>query len=134
MKKIFFVVSITFFFTVLCFAEEESVMTQDEHEPLVKEIKSQSSKQGVIAVGSMTFTGKLDSITQPNITQGIRQEITVVDDKGEEKTFSLVPSLSITNDSGKIIPLKDLRPGDKLVVEYTISKAGVNRALSITLQ
>jgi hypothetical protein len=134
MKKIFFVVFTTFFFAVLCFAAEGPGMTPDEHEPMVKEIKSQSSRQGVIAVGSMTFTGKLYSISQPDAAQGTKHEITVIADKGEKKTFSLIPGLSITDSKEQIIPLKDLRPEDKLVVEYTISKAGVNRALSITLQ
>jgi hypothetical protein len=134
MKKIFFVLFITSFFSVLCFAAEGPGMTPDEHEPMVKEIKSENTRQGVIAVGSMTFTGKLDSISQPDTVQGIKSEITVIDDKGEKKTFSLIPSLSITDNNGQIIPIKNLRPGDKLVVEYTISKAGVNRALSIALQ
>lgn len=134
MKKIFLVISIILLFSVLCVAEEKDEFTEDEHEPLVKEIKSQTMKQGTTAVESITFKGTIDSITEPGIVQGLKYEITAVDDKGNRKTFSLIPGLSIIDYNGQIKPIKDLQPGDKIVVEYVISKAGVNRAMSIVLQ
>ena len=134
MKKIFFVVFITLLFSVLCFAKEDAGFTEDEHEPLVKEIKSQTTKQETTVVGSMTFKGTISSITEPGVAQGLKYEITAVDDKGNERTFSLIPGLSIMDYNAQIIPIKGLRPGDKIIVEYVISKSGVNRAMSIVLQ
>jgi len=133
MKKVFFALAITLFISVLCPAKEiDTVMQPDKHEPLVKEIKADNTRQGVIAVQSITFTGKIDSITEPSVAQSLKYEITVVDNKGDKKTFSLIPGLMIMDYLGYTIPLKSLQPGDKVVVEYVTSKSGVNRTMSVT--
>ena len=136
MKKLFSFVFAALFFSALCFAEEGQVsgFAPDEHEPMVKEIKSQTVKLGTTVVESMTFKGTLEIISKPDIDQGSRYKIIAVDNSGNKTDFFLVPGLSITEYSGNIIPMKDLHPGDKIVLEYTISKSGAKKALSIIRQ
>jgi hypothetical protein len=137
MKKVVCIIAVILSFSVLCFAEEEEKIKnlwETKHEPLIKEIRRNNTVQAVIAIGTNTFAGTVDSIEQPGLGQGVKNGVTVIDGKGEKMSFTLTPGMNMISKDGKPTFVRDLRTGDKIIVEYSVTKGGVNKAMSITQQ
>ena len=136
MKKSILFILLIFSFAVFCFAEEEERIKntwETNHEPLIKEIRRENTVQGTVNVGTNTFSGIIDSIVRPGYTQGA-YTITVVRDGDIRMDFNFTSGINIISEDGKPTSVRGLRSGDKVIVEYAVTKGGINKVSSITLQ
>ncbi len=86
-------------------------------------------------IESQMFKGKVVAVTLADAVKGVKPEITVVNDQGQEMSFVVTQGIDFMTTDGKIMSLKKLREGDRVTVEYTTTKvAGTRRALAISVQ
>jgi hypothetical protein len=116
MKKTFLVLSAILFISPFCFAQETSA-------PVSQTV-----------LESKTFVGKVGSVSLSDSIEGTRFEIAVENDQGQTMNFVITPGISITTSAGKIVAPKKIKEADRVTVEYTTTKLGINRALSITIE
>jgi hypothetical protein len=88
---------------------------------------------GQSLMGSNAFKGQVDSIILPDLSHGITHELVVINDKGIKMQFYLTSGLAVYNSKLEVSNLKNIQPGDKVLVEFTTNRKGnVYRAISIT--
>jgi hypothetical protein len=88
-----------------------------------------------IVLGSKAFKGQVDSIIMPDLAHGITHDLIVINDKGTKMKFYLTSGLGVYNSKLEVSNLKNIDPGDTVLVEYTTNKRGnVYRAISITIE
>lgn len=116
MKKAFLVLSAILFMSPFCFAQETSATV------------SQTVRE------SKTFKGKVDSVSLPDPTKETKLEIVVKDDHGQTMNFVITSGIFISTPDGKIMAPKKIKEADRVIVEYTTTKLGINRVLSITME
>ena len=118
MKKIILVLFAVASVSSLCFAQQAST----------------PASQGVQApAATQTFnsTGKVSSITIGDATKGIKSELVIMNDSGKTSSFVVKSGIPVTDKDAKAITLNDIKKDNKVTVEYTIGKKGINRAQSI---
>ena len=101
---------------VVCFAQEE--------------VESSSSS----VVVSQTFQGSVQSIEKSDPTEGSKIEITVVNEQGGAMSFVVTRGIGVANTAGDPMPFNEVKEGDKVEVEYAVTKGGVTRALTIKMK
>jgi outer membrane lipoprotein-sorting protein len=116
MKKIIFALLAVAFVSSLCFAQQPTAPVS-QAAPKQFEIK--------------TFTGKVDSVLISDPTKGIPSQIVVVDNKGQELTFTVRITTTITDKDGAATTLDNIEKDNKVVIEYTTNQTGINRAKSV---
>ena len=87
-----------------------------------------------LVLESKTFKGKVDSIILPGSGDEVRREIVVIDDQGGKMNFVLTSGIGVYTKDWEVLSLKKIKPGDRVVVEYTTNKTGMDRAMSITVE
>ncbi len=83
---------------------------------------------------SKTFKGKVDSIILPGSANEARREIVVTDDQGGKMNFVLTSGIGVYTKDWEVLSLKKIKPGDRVAVEYTTNKTGMDRAISIIVE
>lgn len=82
---------------------------------------------------SQTFEGQVDLIILPDSAKGIKHQIVVINSRGK-MSFVLTSGLSVYDQALEPFTLKRIKTGDKVLVEYAISKkdgSNFNRIISI---
>ena len=120
MKKILLLILVVTFAGSLCFAEQVIPLPGAKAVPKAVEIKA--------------FTGKIESVSLPDITKGTKSEITVVDEKNNKLTFLVKGTTTIYDASLNTMLLGAINKDEKVKVDYITTKEGVNEATSIRLQ
>ena len=93
---------------------------------------TQTFRQEIIQ--SQAFKGKVDSFVLSDSVNNIKREVVVINSRGQRMNFVLTSGISVYDQALQPFTLKRIKPGDKVLVEYTISKKdGSNRAISITI-
>jgi hypothetical protein len=91
---------------------------------------TQTFRQEIIQ--SQAFKGQVESIILPDPSQGIKHKIVVINSQGQRMNFVLTSGISVYDQAWEPFTLKRIKPGDKVLVEYAISKKdGSNRVISI---
>ena len=129
MKKILLVMLAVTFAGSLCFAEQVVVP------PVVaKAVPPVAAKAAPKAIETRVFTGKIESVSLPDIAKGTKSEITVVDEKNQKLTFLVKSTTTIYDTYSNTIFLDSIKKDLNVKVAYVITKEGVNEATSIRLQ
>jgi len=118
MKKIILALFAVAFVSSLCFAQQASV-------PASQGVQTPAAAQ------TFNSTGKVSSITIGDATKGIKSELVIMDDSGKTASFVVKSGIPVTDKDAKAITLNDIKKDNKVTVEYTIGKKGINRAQSI---
>jgi len=121
MKKIFFVLPAVVFTASLCFAQESERSSA---------LASQSALP-VSQVESKSFTGKVNVVSVGNVNEGVKSQITVMDDNGQSLGFALESGALITDKDGNILTLTDIKNDTKITVTYITEADGTNKAQAI---
>jgi len=117
MKKMILALFAAAFVSSLCFAQQASApVSQTAPAPPV----------------TYTITGKVDSVSIGDATQGIASGITVIDEKGQKLSFVIKSGTSITAKDGKALTLSAIMKDNKVAVDYKTTR-GIHRAQSIKL-
>lgn len=136
MKKAFLFAAFILSLNALCLALEleETKVRESEHQPFIKELRYKTDLTADTFINSDVFKGTVEAITRPGNSQGSTYKITVVNDKEIKRDFTFIPGLIMVLDYKKnILKLKDLKVGDKVIIEYTLMKNNENKVMSITL-
>jgi hypothetical protein len=81
-----------------------------------------------------TFTGKVDFVSiVGSPTNEIPSKIVIADDKGQKLTVVVIGTATVSDKDGKIIRFEKIVKGNKVVVEYTTTQAGINEMKSIKM-
>ncbi|MDD5594918.1 MAG: hypothetical protein PHY94_01610 [Candidatus Omnitrophica bacterium] len=123
MKKITFSLLAFLSVTSLCFAQQAQA-------PVSQPVVTKTSQAPVV---KKTFSGKVDSVTIGDVKKGTKSELTVVADNGEKLSFAIRSGTPINDKGTKILNLRELKKDDKVIVEYTTSAKGTNRAQSVKI-
>ncbi|MDD5130162.1 MAG: hypothetical protein PHS66_03825 [Candidatus Omnitrophica bacterium] len=92
----------------------------------------QTFKQEILQ--SQAFKGQVDSIILPDPVRGIKHQIIVINSLGKKMIFVLTSGLGVYGPDWEVLNLKKIKPGDKVLVEYTTAnKDNFNRAISIMI-
>jgi len=75
---------------------------------------------------TQTFKGSVESIALPSgMSSGNKAELTAVDHKGQRVTFEARSGQGVdVTGTDRAISLKEVNIGDKVIIEYTITKYG----------
>ncbi len=120
MKKIFLTIVAIAFVSSLCFAEQSMPPVGVKAMPKAVKVK--------------VFTGKIESVSLPDIAKGTKSEIIVVDDKNQKLAFLVKGTTTIYDASSNTMLLDNITKDSKVKVAYVTTKEGVNEATSIRLQ
>ena len=120
MKKILLAMLAVSFAGSLCFAEQA--------------MPPMGAKSMPKAVETKAFTGKVESVSLPDVVKGIKSEITVVDEKNQKLSFLVKGTTTIYDAYSNTILLDSIKKDSNVKVAYVITKEGVNEATSIRLQ
>jgi hypothetical protein len=88
---------------------------------------------GTKILQSKTFKGKVDSVVLSDSSKDSRSEIVVIGDKGQKVMFVVNSSTNIYSKDRQIWSLRRITAGETVEVEYTQSKSGLDRALTISV-
>lgn len=92
----------------------------------------QTFKQEIVQ--SQAFKGQVDSIILPDPVKGIKHQVIVTNSQGKKMSFVLTSGLGVYGPDWEVLNLKKIKPGDKILVEYTTAnKDNFNRAISIMI-
>ncbi|MDP2911141.1 MAG: hypothetical protein Q8N76_02270 [Candidatus Omnitrophota bacterium] len=83
------------------------------------------------SAGTKIFTGKVDSVSVSNETNGTSSHILVVDDKGQLWIFTVKSYTPITAADGKTLTLDKIKKDNKVNIEYKGVKSEINESLVI---
>ncbi len=78
-----------------------------------------------------TCKGEVESISVANPKGGTPAEITVLDAEGQMIKFVVKPSTAISDEDDSIPSIDKIGEEDKVIIEYTTTKEGMNVAESI---
>ena len=121
MKKIFFSLFVFLFIASLCFAQQAQV-------PISKLMAAQAAQKPV-----ETFTGKVVLVTIGDVSTGVKSELVVVADEGQELSFVVKSNAPIIDKDAKTVNLSDIKKDDRVIVTYTMNAMGTHKAQSIKL-
>ena len=82
---------------------------------------------------TQTFKGTVESVSfASDAKSGNISEITAVDSKGQNMVFTARSGIGVTvSGSDRLTTLKNLAIGDKVIIEYTTAKEGINKVMTI---
>jgi hypothetical protein len=82
---------------------------------------------------TQTFKGMVESVSlASDVKSGNISEITAVDSKGQKMIFAVRSGIGIeVSGRDRLATLKSLDIGDKVIIEYTMTKEGVNKVTAI---
>ncbi len=116
MRKIFLAFIAVAFASSLCFAKEpEAPLDQTASKP----------------VETKTFTGKIKSVSLADSTKKTKPKIIALDEKGQKFSFMVRPKTTIHGKDGRELNLSEINKDDKVIIDYSVTAKGVNRAKSI---
>lgn len=135
MKKALFTLFVVGFIASISFAEEvlvSSNATKSEApgNAAVSSTKSTGSTTSAAPVGTINFTGKVDSVSSGN-SMGVSSQIIVKDDSGKTMTFIVASDANIIGKDGNLTTLEWISKDDKVAIEYTTGEKGIGTAKSI---
>ena len=144
MKRILVVLFVVAFFSPLCFAQQTSIpLTQAT--PTPAETKTFTGKVSSVSLGGSTMS--FGSFGKKGNSEGKKKEkkkgkskgkkpgsLTLVDEKGQEQSFTVNTDTLVTAKNGKTLKLNEIRKGDKVMVTYTTDlKEGTREVVAIKL-
>ena len=118
MKKISLGVMAVLFVNSLCFAQQPPVTTKQSLP--VSEVKK-------------TALGTVKLVTLEDASKGVKSEIVITDDLGKEMKFTVVPTSVISDKEGKLVTLDKVTSGEKVSVQYTVTKDGNKEVVAIKI-
>ena len=124
MKKTLLALLSVMFVSSLCFAQQPSAPASQDAPKLLE---------------TKTFAGKVEWVTLGDPANKNSSRITVVDESGKSLSLELktatatTAATTITGKDGNAITLDAIARDSKVVVEYAVSKKGINKAKSIKL-
>jgi len=118
MKKMLFALFAVTLVSSLCFAQQPTAVV---------------SKAAPAPVVTRTLIGTVDAVLIGDAAKGIKSQISVVDEKGQKMSLTVKSGTPINAKDGKKLTLSEVKKGNKVVVEYTINRAGTHKAQSIKL-
>ncbi len=118
MKKMFFALLVVTLASSLCFAQQPSAPV---------------AKAAPAPVVTKTLVGTVDAVLIGDAVKGVKSQIAIVDDKGQKMSLTVKSGTPINAKDGKKLTLSEVKKGNKVVVEYTINRAGTHKAQSIKL-
>ncbi|MCX5687346.1 MAG: hypothetical protein NTV71_01670 [Candidatus Omnitrophica bacterium] len=121
MKKILLTIIVATFVSSLCFAAEQTVL------PIV-------AKAAPKAIETRVFTGKIESVSLPDIAKGTKSEITAENEKNQKLTFLVKSTTTIYDAYSNTMLLDSVKKDSNVKVAYITTKEGVNEATSIRIQ
>ena len=126
MKKVFLILGMLGFISHLCLAQETAVgVKKSTPAPVVRAVqKIEESK---------AFSGKIESVSIADPLKGIKSEIVVVNENNQKNTFLVKSTTTIYDADWKAISLDKIAQGQNVKVKYSITKEGINEALSVNV-
>lgn len=105
MQKIFIVTCVFVLIGTVCFAKQSS-----------------TCKASSAAVESKTFTGKVTLVSLGDVKKAAASDIALVNDKGQEMSFTIKKGTPVFGKDGKPITLAAITKGNKVTVKYAVGK------------
>ena len=79
------------------------------------------------------MSGSVKTVTPGDPSMGTMAYVTVVNDKSAENNFFVKPTTTLWNKDYKAINLDKVKPKDRIKIRYTVSKEGMDEAVSINI-
>ncbi|MGA1865037.1 MAG: hypothetical protein ACMUHX_08245 [bacterium] len=131
MKKII-ILALAFIFTA-------SVCVAGTTQPKTKETTGKSNTLNMVTSDAKKkdetkeMTGKVKMVTLADPVKGKKPEVTIINEKSNEKTFLIKGTTTIYDLNSRAITFDKLKADEKVDIKYTTTKEGVREAVSIRL-
>jgi len=79
------------------------------------------------------MTGKIKTVTLADPVKGMKSEVTIINEKSNEKTFLIKDTTTVYDLNSKAITFDKLKADEKVDIKYTTTKEGLREAVSIRL-
>ena len=92
-----------------------------------------AAASAVKAVESKAVKGKVESVSVADPQKGTKSEVVVSDENGQKSTFLVKSTTTIYDADWKATTLDKITKDAKIKVKYSVTKEGVNEALSLNV-